>query len=223
MVERAEVEAVIAGVVRDRLTYLKGPALRDIAAAVAETEELNRDGLIIECGTALGGSAIVMAAAKAAERQMKAYDLFGMIPPPTDADGDDVKNRYETIVKGESQGIRGDIYYGYRDNLLAEVIAAFQRFDLDIETNHIELVKGDFTNTLQVDFPVALAHLDGDWYESTKTCLERVVPRLVAGGRLIIDDYQHWQGCRKAVDEYFEERDGFTFVVKRRLHIIKDG
>jgi O-methyltransferase len=28
-------------------------------------------------------------------------------------------------------------------------------------------------------------------------------PRLVRDGVLIIDDYGHWEGCRRAVDEYF--------------------
>jgi asparagine synthase (glutamine-hydrolysing) len=217
-----DVASVIAGVVHERLTYLKGPALRDIAAAVAELEQHGRDGAIVECGTALGGSAIVIAAAKRRDREMKIYDLFGMIPAPTDADGDDVMNRYATIVKGESQGIGGDVYYGYRDDLIGEVTASFERYGLGLGDNDIELVQGDFADTLQVDFPVALAHLDGDWYESTKVCLERIVPQLVAGGRLIIDDYKAWHGCRKAVDEYFADRPGYSFVHRRRLHIVKD-
>lgn len=32
-----------------------------------------------------------------------------------------------------------------------------------------------------------------------------LLPRLVSGGVLIIDDYGHWLGARKAVDEYFAE------------------
>jgi hypothetical protein len=51
--------------------------------------------------------------------------------------------------------------------------------------------------------PVALLRLDTDWYESTRYELEQLFPRLVSGGILIIDDYGHWQGARKAVDDYF--------------------
>jgi hypothetical protein len=50
---------------------------------------------------------------------------------------------------------------------------------------------------------IAFLRLDTDWYESTKHELEHLFPRLVPGGVLIIDDYGHWQGARKAVDEYF--------------------
>ena len=50
---------------------------------------------------------------------------------------------------------------------------------------------------------IALLRLDTDWYESTKHELEYLYPLLAPGGILIIDDYGHWDGCRKAVDEYF--------------------
>ena len=50
---------------------------------------------------------------------------------------------------------------------------------------------------------IALLRLDTDWYESTYHELEHLWPRLVEGGVLIIDDYGHWQGTRRAVDEYF--------------------
>jgi hypothetical protein len=45
--------------------------------------------------------------------------------------------------------------------------------------------------------------LDTDWYQSTKTELHWLYPVLSNNGVLIIDDYGHWQGSRKAVDEYF--------------------
>ena len=35
------------------------------------------------------------------------------------------------------------------------------------------------------------------------TSCEHLYPRLAAGGVLIIDDYGHWDGARRAVDEYF--------------------
>ena len=55
---------------------------------------------------------------------------------------------------------------------------------------------------MSVDQPVAFAHIDVDWYDPVKTCLERVMPNLVAGGSVILDDYHDWGGCRKATDEY---------------------
>jgi hypothetical protein len=53
---------------------------------------------------------------------------------------------------------------------------------------------------------IAILRLDTDWYESTKHELEHLFPRLVQGGVLILDDYGHWLGARKAVDEYFADQ-----------------
>ena len=53
---------------------------------------------------------------------------------------------------------------------------------------------------------ISVLRLDTDWYESTKAELEILYPKLAIGGVLIIDDYGHWGGSRKAVDEYFANR-----------------
>jgi O-methyltransferase len=52
---------------------------------------------------------------------------------------------------------------------------------------------------------IALLRLDTDWYSSTRHELEHLYPRLAPGGVLIVDDYGHFAGARKAVDEYFAQ------------------
>ena len=59
---------------------------------------------------------------------------------------------------------------------------------------------------------VALLRLDTDWYESTKHELEHLFPRSSDGGVLIIDDYGHWQGARRAVDEYLQQQRHSYFL-----------
>jgi hypothetical protein len=49
---------------------------------------------------------------------------------------------------------------------------------------------------------LALLKLDTDWYESTLHEVQDLYPGRVRGGVLIIDDYNHWEGVRTAVDEY---------------------
>jgi asparagine synthase (glutamine-hydrolysing) len=79
---------------------------------------------------------------------------------------------------------------------------------------------GLFEDTLYIAEPVALAHIDCDWYQSVMLCLERITPHLIPGGVLVIDDYRDWAGCKRAVDEYFTGRgDEFRFVMRARLHI----
>ena len=103
-----EVEDAIARVREEHLTYLKADNLRALAAVVVDLEADHRPGLLIEAGAARGGSAIVIAAAKAAERPMKVYDVFGMIPPPTEYDGPDVQARYQVIANGRAERVGGD-------------------------------------------------------------------------------------------------------------------
>ena len=50
--------------------------------------------------------------------------------------------------------------------------------------------------------PIAILRLDGDWYASTKVCLEYLFKNVVKGGIVIIDDYGYYEGCRRAVDEF---------------------
>ena len=217
----AEVEETVARVREEHLTYLKPAHLRSLAAAVLDAERNGIPGLVIEAGTARGGSAIVMASAKSPDRPMKVYDVFGTIPPPSEHDGADVHARYRTIADGEARGVGGELYYGYRDDLRDEVAASFARHGVPVDENRIELIQGLFQDTVQLDEPVAVAHLDGDWYESTMTCLVRIAPLVVPGGRIILDDYYKWSGCRTAVDEYFSGRDGFRLEHGPKLHAVR--
>jgi predicted O-methyltransferase YrrM len=215
------VEQAIVRAREEHLTYLKPEHLRTLAAAVQEVEHRDLPGLIVEAGTARGGSAIVMAAAKAPGRPMKVYDVFGMIPPPGERDGADVHERYAKIAGGEARGVGGDTYYGYRDDLYDEVTESFSRLGVPVAEHNVELVRGLFEDTIDLDEPVALAHLDGDWYESTMTCLTRIAPLLTPGGRIVLDDYYHWSGCRTAVDEYFAGRDGYRLERRAKLHVVR--
>ena len=178
--------------------------------------------MFLEMGCALGGSAIVICASKKKERILQIYDVFGMIPPPSSQDGEEVIKRYEVIKNGLSDGIDGNPYYGYEENLIDKVKDNFKQSGFPAFENNVTLVKGLFEDTLEINSPVAFAHIDGDWYESVKVCLERIVPFLVSGGTMVIDDYYHWAGCKKAVDEYFLNIDSkYIFEKKSRLHIIK--
>ena len=70
----------------------------------------------------------------------------------------------------------------------------------------VHFVKGKVEDTIPVtmpEAPIALLRLDTDWYESTAHELKYLYPLLIQKGVLVIDDYGHWEGCKRAVDEYF--------------------
>jgi asparagine synthase (glutamine-hydrolysing) len=127
-----------------------------------------------------------------------------MIPPPGENDDADVHDRYKVIASGRSKGLKGNRYYGYESDLYKRVQGNFAGAGLDLEGDHIEMIAGKVEDTLVVDEPVALAHVDVDWYDPVMTCLERVAPRLVTGGVIVLDDYFDWSGCRKATDDFLK-------------------
>lgn len=69
-------------------------------------------GDFAEFGVALGGSAIVLGTSLDGRRCFDGYDVFGMIPPPGEKDGEDSKKRYRIIEARKSASIGGDVYYG---------------------------------------------------------------------------------------------------------------
>ena len=199
---------LIAGIRSSNLTYLSEQRLGHIAKICRAIEQARLPGLFLEAGCALGGSAILIASLKSPARPLAIYDVFGMIPSPTEDDPPEVHARYRTIVEGESVGIGGDVYYGYEPDLYEVVKSNLSRFGIDREARSVELVRGLLQETMHISQPVAFAHIDVDWYDPVLTCLERIFPNLVVGGSVILDDYADWGGCRKATDEYLQQVNG---------------
>lgn len=190
----------------ERLTYLPHRSLRNVERCVRTVDRENVDGIMLEAGIALGGSAIVIATLMPADRRFRGYDVFGMIPAPGERDDEKSHARYDTIASGASTGIRGDHYYGYEDDLYSQVVGRFEVHGLPIDGDRIALRQGLFEDTLRLDADaqVALAHLDCDWYDSVSVCLDSIYPRLSPGGFIISDDYHNYGGCTEAVDEFLD-------------------
>jgi len=213
---------IIREIKNSDLSYLDPFALIDIYWTVFDIEKKGINGQFLEAGCALGGSAIVIAKAKEKNRYFYIYDVFDMIPPPSKKDDLDAHQRYELIKSGKAEGINKKTYYGYEKNLLSKVKSNFQNFGIDTKGQNIQFIVGLFQESLIIKDDVAFAHIDADWYNSVMICLERIEPYLVSGGVLIIDDYKDWSGCKRAVDEYFQNKsDEYLFIQKSRLHIIR--
>ena len=195
------------------LSMLTKAALNNIKNAVLQTNHLN--GHVLEFGCAKGGSAILISKFKRKNKQLKLFDVFGQIPPPTDNDEKRALDRYKIIdQKKESSN-----YYGYHPDLINFIKEQMNRFNVN---NNVSYVKGKYEETLlELKEPISFAHIDCDWYESVKCVLKYVMPNLLVNGIVIIDDYNCWQGTNKAVDEYFKNiKDQFEFYfINKKLHI----
>jgi hypothetical protein len=186
------------------LTYLSSSRMARLSKICDICKNIEDKTLFIEAGCALGGSAIFLAKRKPAASVLRVYDVFEMIPAPSERDNQDIHERYKIIKSGKSHGLGGEQYYGYQSNLYEKVIQTFKDFDLEPNSTDVQLIKGMVQDTLKVDLPVLLAHIDVDWFDPVTTCLERIMPNLHPEGFVFIDDYNDWSGCRNAVDEFFK-------------------
>ncbi len=202
-------------VMNEGLTYLSTAKLLRIESALQSVNDV--DGDFAEFGVALGGSAILIAdqcQSHQFSRQFHGFDVFDMIPAPaSEKDDDKSKSRYETIKSGASQGINGQEYYGYRDDLFADVKDSFARHGLTVGENGVFLYKGLFEDCwprVPVD-RLAFVHVDCDWYEPVAYCLRAVATKLSPGGVIVIDDFHDYGGCRTAVEEFLSENPAYAF------------
>lgn len=92
------------------------------------------------------------------------------------------------------------------DASLEEVQSNMRKTEYPFEK--INFIEGRIEETIPKTMPakISILRLDTDWYDSTKHELEHLYPLLSSGGILIIDDYGHWSGARKAVDEFFSRQ-----------------
>lgn len=183
---------------------------------------LNRekvDGDFLELGVARGGCAALMGKTifdkdepECPQRNLWLFDSFEGLPDPTADDYDDVKGEgtgehVHVLTQGSCLGTLEEV-----KGLMLDIM----RFPAD----RIIFVKGWFQDTIPVYREkiqnIALLRVDGDWYESTKCCLEGLYDKVVLGGAVIIDDYASCYGCQKAVDEFISKR-------KLKVQIELDG
>jgi O-methyltransferase len=196
----------------ERLTYLGAAELRTLERCARAVRRGDVPGDFLETGVALGGSGVMLASQMDAEREFHGFDVFGMIPPPSDHDPPAVHARYRTIAEGHSAGIGGDTYYGYVSDLYQRVVDTFERYGQTVDGRRVQLHPGLFADTLHHQRPISLAHIDCDWFEPVKLCLERIWPLLSPGGFVILDDYTTYGGCTTAVDAFLADRSDATMV-----------
>ena len=171
------------------------------------------DGAFVECGVWRGGSGMAMALALQQEgqidRDLYLFDTFEGMTPPTDADktGDGTSAQELLLL----------------DNTRSGSVWAVAGLD-DVQQNmrstkypheRVRFCKGPVEMTIPSQSPagpIALLRLDTDWYESTKHELDHLFPLLCEGGVMIIDDYGHWEGAKRAVDEFLASTNSAYFL-----------
>jgi hypothetical protein len=167
----------------------------------------NIPGDFVECGVWKGGSALLMARMLAIKnittRKVFLYDTYEGMTEPGANDKDYTGKDARSLLEQSSIEVQESVWcYSSFDEVRANLSLS------GLPADNIVLIKGKVEETIPEQIPagaIALLRLDTDWYESTRHELIHLYPLLSRNGVLIIDDYGHWEGCRKAVDEYIRE------------------
>ena len=163
-------------------------------------------GDIVECGVWRGGSMMAAAMTLAAERDesrtLYLFDTLEGMSEPGPFDRATISGETALSIKEKVRETGEGWGYAPLDEVRDNLRKTGYREDC------MSFIKGKVENTIPSKAPdnIALLRLDTDWYESTRHELIHLYPRLSTGGILIIDDYGHWEGARKAVDEYIKEK-----------------
>ncbi|MFQ5937536.1 MAG: TylF/MycF/NovP-related O-methyltransferase [Acidiferrobacterales bacterium] len=199
-------------------TMLSRRRLLSLYECVLECERSDVRGDYVECGVWKGGAVGLMALANLRHgknrRDLHLFDTFEGIPEPDESvDGERaVKEAKRLGVGFQGRLTSNPQFYEKMDRevgtlesnkrLLEETVGYDSRF--------IHYHKGFFQQTVpkaveEID-SIAILRLDGDWYASTKVCLDYLYDKVVSSGFVIIDDYGAYEGCRRAVDEFLAAR-----------------
>jgi O-methyltransferase len=178
-------------------TLVNPERIHNLYRLARRIEEESIPGDVVECGVCNGGTAAVLsrtASHSHLNRTVWLLDSFQGMPDVTDHDG------------VGADGHTAQSHVGQEVGDIARVKQVLERVGANMA--RIRIIPGWFLDT----FPsvnserIAILNIDADWYQSVKLCLETFYDRVVPGGFVSFDDYGHWPGCRKAVDEFFGAR-----------------
>lgn len=181
-------------------TMLSTEALYDLWWTVKYLCNNDMRGDIIEMGVWQGGALEIVAHALnvfKGRNRIIGFDTFEGHPRPDAAEvdiwGNNMQEKFQELASsGEKWAF-------------ADYIKVNERLKYIYE--NVSLVKGVVDESIDVSgiTEIAILRLDMDWYEPTKVALDKLYPKIQKGGVLIIDDYGHHSGARKATDEYIKE------------------
>ena len=197
--------------------YLSTQVVKHVSKTIIE-------GDIVECGVWKGGHLIVfksLCEKYNLDKKIFAYDTYqGMTCSSDDDVNWEGEKAIDLLKNNSAKENDGDNIWCYASlNLVKKnIISVLGNVD------NINFIKGDVAKTLKekknLPNKISILRLDTDFYESTKIELETLYPLLQEGGILIVDDYGHWSGAKKAVDEYFKNIYHFKHVINGSCRMI---
>jgi hypothetical protein len=204
----AEEKAIVDRVLRRRLTMVSKERLYATVMACRHVLAQRIPGDFVECGVWRGGNSLIAAGLFRAAGESRRVFLFDTFAGMTEPTREDVRASDGRDAMPDYRAHHTETHNAWCYASLVEVQGNFAA--LNLLGPSVRFVAGDVAQSLrdESNLPEAISvlRLDTDWYESTRAELEALYPRLSPGGILILDDYGHWGGAKKAVDEFFRDR-----------------
>ena len=183
--------------------------LKSVIDAVRYCERRTLPGAFAECGVWRGGAVLAMLLTLqelgSEDRDVYLYHPFEGMTEPGEHDVSSFHPpARDTWERARRHGARPCSEF-FGPEMLDEQRVRERLASTGYPHERLHFVRGPVEETIPQHAPpeLALLRLDTDWYDSTRHELAHLYPRLCTGGVLLIDDYGHWQGARRAVDEYF--------------------
>lgn len=169
--------------------------LNNVRVAASTVLRDNIEGAMIETGVWRGGACLMMKAVMTAlgqSRPLYVCDSFEGLPNLESGPDSTLKLNENPLLTAPLDDVRSH----------------FER--LDLFDDDVHFVKGWFSDTMDNvaqevrETGISVLRLDGDYYKSTIDVLQPLYPHVRPGGYVIIDDYNTYEQCRQATDEYRE-------------------
>ena len=215
LVSSGEIESAIQSV--EKYTMLPRERLISLYDQVVFCERQGIEGALVECGVWKGGAVALMAKASKLHskksRHIHLFDSFlGICEPNAEYDGKRALEEvapYTDAARGRLEPVQG--FYdsvGGHGTLEAnrELLEKEIGYPADFLHYHVGWFQQTVPQSANSIGAIAILRLDGDWYESTRICLDFLYDSVQQGGFVIIDDYGTYDGCRRAVDEFIANR-----------------
>ena len=190
----------------DKFSMTGKARAHSLCKAVEYVSNLKLKGDFVECGVWKGGNLLLLNKLNSyynLNKLIYGFDTFEGMTQPS-------KHDYDLNNISAKQQLKNIDKSSEKKNLwcYSSLEDVKNNIGRHAKINNIKLIKGPVEKTLikKENLPkkISILRLDTDFYESTKKELEVLYPLLVKNGVLIIDDYGHWKGAKKAVDQYFK-------------------
>lgn len=201
---------IIKYIYNEKITMVGLPRMVSNVLATKYILDNTISGDFVECGVWKGGSILLVKMILEEYKSNKnvwLFDTFKGMTEPTEID----RSPRGILAIEKFNRSKNEDHNEWCFSPVEEVRNNFTKAQVNM--NECHFIEGDVFETLpkykNEISEISFLRLDTDWYESTKIEMEQLYPLLVSRGVLIVDDFGHWEGSRKAVEEYFQKHEQY--------------